>query len=181
MMISGSEWSAIENYNFTKLPYQRRFTFPLQINTDFAEDLTSKGFSIDAKMDFSKHERVLGSSVFTPPTDAFESDGPFDGWSINNRQNGSARYFTDGKKSGSSGATEQDLVLKGIKTRGESHMEGIELYSRHVLAVNNSVVSDSQSPGRDANVMSGTGFWEFAPVSREAVRGAKVFKGEDAL
>ena len=165
MMISGTENSTTG--------YARKFAFPLQATTEVRVDSDSRGFSIDARLDFSKDIQVVGRSVFPSPMDAFSSGGPFYGWLSTNRQNGSAYYFTDGKRRGSSGSTEQQLVVKGIKAG--TH-ESIPLYSRHVLAANNTLIADSQAMTGILGDTSLARNSDFAPLQSTDFIGGKRIK-----
>jgi hypothetical protein len=185
MMISGTDVSSSG--------YSRKFAYPLDVFNAINLNATTGAMSIDGNMDRSKNEQIVGNSVFPSPLGAYNSQGPFDGFTITNRQNGTAFYFADPSQgiSGGSGATEQDFVLKGIlndKTKapqGPLGGSGIELFSRHVLAANNSVVADSGPgalPNRDFSLSSGNYDFvmsDFAMVSARNIVGGKVVRRAD--
>ena len=167
MVISGTE-------TFTG-GYSRKFAYPLQATTHVKVNEGSKGFSIDAALDFSKSVQLVGNSVFPAPLGAFE--GTFDGWLLTNRQNGTAYYFTDGKSGGSGGSTEQQIVVNGLQVRGNSSTtKDVKVYSRHVLATNNSVVADSEADQELFNNAVSSQKTDFAPLSNDAITGGKLFK-----
>lgn len=182
MLISGSEWSEKHGRHDSMLLYERRFSYPLQVETRVVENTNSKGFSIDATLDFSKNVRILGNSVFSSHLDALESGARLDGYMLNTRQNGTAYYFSNGTNSGSGGATEQILRLKSLRANmslphdGTRSIIGADVYSRHVLAVNNTLVMDTEAELSDAFTAGVSRGSEFAPIIDERIVGAKILK-----
>jgi hypothetical protein len=145
LMISGMEKSSSG--------YSRKFAFPLYVFQSAVVDRDAGTMALVGRLDRSKNVQVIGNPVFPSPLDAFADQGPFDGWTITNRQNGSAFYFLHGSQSGSNGVTEQDFVLKGIINSDSKASQapmggnGNQLFTRHVLAANNSVIYDSGTAG----------------------------------
>jgi hypothetical protein len=172
MMISGFESSG---------SYRRKFTYPLQVTSEFKQEHGTHEFSIRADVDFSKNVQFTGNSVFTSPIDALSGQESYDSWLMTNRQNGSAYYFSDGKKSGSSGSTEQHLILKAGKHHGdsgleESNMTGDVVYVRHVLARKNTIIFDSDADSTSESVVMEQASSDFAPVAMKQVVGGKAVK-----
>ena len=134
--------------------YLRSFAYPLTVSERTTVESVSKNLSILASMDRGKNVQILGPSVFPSGLETLtplSSYGDWEGSSVSTRQNGSATY-TRGHAINSSisyGTTEQNYIFAGIGT-GPSlqyalpqFMATVELYSRHVLAVNGSVTQDS--------------------------------------
>jgi hypothetical protein len=184
MMISGTETSSSG--------YSRKFAYPLLVYSAVVQDPATGRMSIDGTMDRSKNLQVIGSSVFPSPLDAYAIQGPFDGWTVTNRQNGTAFYFSDPSKqqvSGGSGVTEQDFMLTGITNARLNGPQvplggiGVQLFSRHTLAANNSVVADSELDGAALNrvlsTLSGQSDFtmsDFAMIHSESIVGGKVIQ-----
>jgi len=140
--------------------YSRVYNYPLQATTIYAT-YPDGNFTIDAKLDRSKNVQTLGQLAFPSGLQAFGSKGSnkpnlatYSGTSTTNRQNGTATYLSvpSQSKSYGSGATEQNFVLAGIDASPSDLQSGLpkiegstELYHRHVLAINNSVVEDEES------------------------------------
>lgn len=170
--------------------YTRKFAYPLLVFS--AISMSPAGaMTLDGRMDRTKNVQVIGNSVFPSPLDAFASQGPFEASLETNRQNGTAFFFQDATKKVANGAgrTEQTLALQGFKNLKPSAPQmpmeaGAQLYSRHILAANNSIIADSASGmgiGRfvidnseDTQLM-----FEFPIVTQEQVKGGKVIVNSD--
>ncbi|MCJ1363287.1 hypothetical protein MMC16_002394 [Acarospora aff. strigata] len=161
--------------------YATTYAFPLTINSTYAflNPLFSPAFSVSASLSRSLDLSVSGPSVFpsglqsfTPNTTALTLDthaSPdsyttdtvhlhhFNTSILHTTQTGAATYYSSpSASSSSSGTTEQDFVFSGIALSGT-----VELYRRHVLAVNDSVREDEETvlgrggasrPSTDVNV-----------------------------
>jgi hypothetical protein len=131
--------------------YSRKFSYPLYVMSTVESDPVSKGMGIGGIVDRSKNLQVLGSSVFPSGLEFYPNEGPYDGYSLMTRQNGSAGYSMNPtlRQSVSWGATEQDYVLAGVMAKKLEYPQvpfmvgSTPLYSRVVLAVNGSVARDS--------------------------------------
>jgi len=130
--------------------YSRKFTYPLFVWSTYS--MSGNNITISANMDRGKSAQVIGPSAFPNGAESLTSNDTFNGASFNTRQNGSAQYISNRDTSQSWGATEQYLTLSGVQTGPASYpnfptSQGMQLlYSRHVLAVNASVVQDSNPP-----------------------------------
>jgi hypothetical protein len=135
--------------------YSRKFAYPLWAFSAISIDPASKAMAIDGILDRGKNFQVLGRSVFPTGLDSYVSQGPFDGMSLATRQNGTAGYKTipARNQSVSWGGTEQVFVFSGIDAARADYPQvplidgSTPLYSRHVLAVNGTVVGDTAPNG----------------------------------
>lgn len=136
--------------------FARSFTYPLNVSSSY-NVLEGGNFTIDATMGRAKNVQKTGRLAFPTEADSFNHNqlsgytSSFAGAKISNGQNGSAHYLGAPalKKSFGSGSTEQIYSLAGILGSGAS---GKDLYRRHILATNDSVVYDSESIGSDSQV-----------------------------
>ncbi|KAF2840826.1 hypothetical protein M501DRAFT_1014822 [Patellaria atrata CBS 101060] len=139
--------------------YARTFNYPLWVYSSYWEDAASGNFSIDAALDRGKKVQIRGDSVFPNGLQPYLTTNPaghtFAGSSSDNRQNGTAFYLAvpSRGRSYSWGATEQDFSFSGVKASeslnsqvGAFSKGDEELYHRHALAVNGTVVEDEESP-----------------------------------
>jgi hypothetical protein len=140
--------------------YSRVYDYPVWATTIYAT-YPDGNFTINAKVDRSKNVQTLGQLAFPSGLQTFSVKGStqpslasFSGTSSTTRQNGTASYLSVPalKKSFGSGTTEQDLSFAGIEASPSDIQAGLpkiedstELYHRHVVAVNNSVVEDEES------------------------------------
>jgi len=140
--------------------YSRKFSYPLYCYSTVDSDPVSKSMAISGIIDRSKNIQVIGSSVFPTGLESYPNEGPYDGFSVTTRQNGTAGYKMNPalRQSISWGATEQDYMFSGINAARNSYpqvpfMVGkTPLFERRVLAVNGSVARDSlQSVPQDVN------------------------------
>ncbi|KAL5472521.1 hypothetical protein PMIN07_000749 [Paraphaeosphaeria minitans] len=137
--------------------YSRSFSYPLRVSSSY-NVLEGGNYTIDAAMNRAKNVQKVGHLAFPTEADSFDySQLPgytysFTGAVISNSQNGSAHYLAAPalKKSFGSGSTEQVYSLAGISASGAAE---VDLYHRHTLATNDSVVYDSQSVGGDTYVV----------------------------
>jgi hypothetical protein len=116
--------------------------------------------SIIATVNRDKEVQTIGQAVFPTGLEAFthaaahKTYPSFDGSSLSTTQNGTATYLanTTSSTSFSYGTTEQDMTLSGLQvSRGRDAKvfptigESEELFHRHALAVNGTVVSDEET------------------------------------
>lgn len=144
-------------------PYVKAYHYPIWLNTSFHLDSRSGNFTIDAPIARGLFLDTWGSSVFPLQLDAFPNFKPWPndtvyGAGIHTTQNGSAHYLgVPSKKSAYGyGQTEQNFSFEGLHTPPRfreisldevstaSPFPGEELYFRHVLAANNTVLSDRE-------------------------------------
>ncbi|KAB8670395.1 hypothetical protein FH972_026308 [Carpinus fangiana] len=143
-------------------PYARHFTYPITVNTSYIQSATTSDITIDAVLSRGQDIQVLGVPVFPTGLQSFaaaqgKTSPSFQGSELRTSQNGSAHYQSTNNNAASSsyGSTEQNMIFAGIRTdnvesaaaNGQfpSIQGSGELYRRHVLAVNGSVVSDNES------------------------------------
>jgi hypothetical protein len=134
--------------------YSRSYDYPLWVNSSY-NVLPGGNYTIDAKMGRGKYVEQLGDLAFPSEAATFDytrlpsyATTPFVGTQSNNWQNGTAHYLAAPalKKSFGSGSTEQLYSLSGIT---EPVASGIDLYRRHIIAANDSVVFDQEVIGSD--------------------------------
>jgi hypothetical protein len=144
--------------------YSRAFSYPLDCNSTVIYYPPSSNFSILGTIDRGKDVVIVGQPVFPSglqPADLIHAQAKiktdvFTGSKLTTRQNGTATYTSLPAESRSvgSGTTEQELAFGGVE--GAIHMDatatGIptiegysELYHRHVLARNSSIVFDDET------------------------------------
>jgi hypothetical protein len=134
--------------------YSRSYDYPLWVNSSY-NVLSGGNYTINASMDRSKNVQQLGDLAFPSEADTFDyvrlpgySTPLFKGTQSNNRQNGTASYLAAPalKKSFGSGTTEQVYSLSGLTDPASS---GEDLYSRHIVAANDSIIFDQEVVGSD--------------------------------
>lgn len=146
MMIEGNHVDGVSSSG-----YARKFAYPLYVWSTISITNNGNDMTIGATMDRGKSAQNVGSSAFPNGAQSFAPNDTYNGDSFNTRQNGSAQYISlaSSNTSQSWGSTGQDLTLSGIQAGPPSYpnfpaVETIQqLYSRHVLAVNATVVQDS--------------------------------------
>ncbi|PSN68897.1 hypothetical protein BS50DRAFT_327493 [Corynespora cassiicola Philippines] len=132
--------------------YTRSFEYPLWVSSSYEEG-SGGNFTLQAEMNRGKHVQKIGALAFPP-----ETESPFTGVASRNTQNGTASYSAvpAQKTSYGSGITEQLYSLAGVsnaaalgkgETQNMTRQGGAELYRRHVLAANNSLILDEESFG----------------------------------
>ncbi|KAF2398952.1 hypothetical protein EJ06DRAFT_557491 [Trichodelitschia bisporula] len=131
--------------------YTRRFSYPLYVESFVKTEKSSRNLSIDAVMDRIKDVTVVGRSAFPTGLESFD-DGPFEGSRLRTRQNGSASYMSvpSQNRSSSWGGTEQTLSFWGLQAGSAAdgaleQNDQVDLYWRHALAINGSIVDDSDA------------------------------------
>ncbi|OCL04515.1 hypothetical protein AOQ84DRAFT_300730 [Glonium stellatum] len=137
--------------------YSKVYGYPLYVYSVYAAG-AGGNFSIAGTMDRSKNVQMVGQLAFPSELQSFDTSSStkasFSGTSSNNRQNGSATYLAvpSQTKSYSWGSTEQDLSLVGIQASPSALQTGAptvqgssELYHRHVLATNGTVIEDEHT------------------------------------
>ncbi|KAF2467066.1 uncharacterized protein BDR25DRAFT_72869 [Lindgomyces ingoldianus] len=142
--------------------YSKAFEYPLWVSSSYAM-LPGGNYTIDGNMERGKNVRRIGGLAFPSALEAFnfghlphQYGSSFAGTSSTDWQNGTASYLAvpAQKKSYGSGTTEQFYSLSGIgdvvtivqPTAEEfSNHLGADLYRRHVLASNNSIILDEET------------------------------------
>jgi hypothetical protein len=130
--------------------YSRSFDYPLYVWNTY-QVLNGGNYSIDGKMSRSKNVQQIGDLAFPNIVKTFsrapQYGSTFTGSTVTNTQNGTAGYLSAPalKRSFGHGMTEQWYTLNGL--RGASTTGGTELWRRHVLAVNDTLIGDEQSFG----------------------------------
>ena len=163
-------------------PYARRVEYPITVNSTFNEDSTS--LSISGSIQRSENILIAGSPVFPTGLQSFEADPEvpgngssprFQGSQLSTTQNGTAFYLNSPQLNTSSGTTQQDMQFAGVQIDGDfPNISGSEeLYRRHVVAVNGSVVDNEESlVGRPIEESSGRA----APVVADSWAGPNAMK-----
>jgi hypothetical protein len=145
-------------YDISSTGYAQKFSYDLYVSSVY--ETLGTNISIIATVNRDKEVQTIGQAVFPTGLEAFthaaahKTYPKFDGSSLSTTQNGTATYLanTTSSTSFSYGTTEQDMTLKGVQvshardakvfpTIGESE----ELFHRHALAVNGTVVSDEET------------------------------------
>jgi hypothetical protein len=146
----------------TSSNYVRSFGYPLWVQSSYNAP-SGGNVTIGASMERSKNVQQRGDLAFPNDWKIFDytrlrsmpySNQKFLGSDVNNWQNGTASYLSVPalKKSFGSGSTEQRLTLSGVgsghpATGPQDAQQGQELYQRHIVAANDSIVYDDQSFG----------------------------------
>lgn len=143
--------------------YANTYSYPLTVNSSFSVDAAGE-VGINATLTRGLDYNVYGPSVFpsgiqnfniTTPT-FFSPSGAlthqtiqlsptlpfFSGSLLSTTQTGSAEYFSGVNSSYSFGTTTQDFDFKGAELNAPDTT--VELYHRHVMAVNSTVTDDEQ-------------------------------------
>ncbi|KAL1797239.1 hypothetical protein ACET3X_003845 [Alternaria dauci] len=141
--------------------YSKSFEYPLWVQSSYNAP-EGGNVTIDASMERSKNVQQQGDLAFPNdlktfdytllPSIPYNNNQAFLSSDVNNWQNGTASYLSVPalKKSFGSGNTEQRLTLSGIADAHPStgSPSSQEVYQRHVVASNDSIVYDEQSFGQ---------------------------------
>jgi hypothetical protein len=134
--------------------YSTTYHYPVWVNTSYAMDPGSGNFTIDATITRGLTMEVHGPSVFPNGLQSFYNlpnsrnlPSSFTGSVISTTQNGSAHYQSVPAlhTAFGFGTTEQDFIFNGLRAGIGDPSSGKELYHRHVLAVNGTVIKDQES------------------------------------
>ena len=167
--LTGQGLVQVTNQNTTGLDtsssgYADRYSYPIDVHSsyciDAAGDVGINGTIIHG-LDFN----VFGPSVFPSGIQSFNITTPaqfslsgslvpqsvhltdnlprFSGSQLSTTQTASAQYYSSGRRSYSFGTTEQDFSFSGVEVNQPDVT--VELYTRHVLAVNSTVTEDNQT------------------------------------
>ena len=140
--------------------YSKHYSYPLYAFS--TAEIVADNLTLTAIVARSKDVQTFGQAVFPSGLESFSNahaiqpmHKTFQGAWLSTWQNGSATYIANQteKTSYSFGATEQDLTFSGMQqSSGEATQlypadatQTEELFHRHVLAVNGSVVSDEET------------------------------------
>jgi hypothetical protein len=137
--------------------YQRTFEYPLWVISSYNAP-TGGNVTIDGKIGRGKNVEQLDDLAFLNDWRTFDRtllpsmpyNQSFGGSDTKNWQNGTASYLSVPaiKKSFGSGTTEQFFTLSGTPRAAEQ--SGEELYERHIIAANDSIVFDQERFGGQA-------------------------------
>jgi len=149
--------------NVASSGFSTRFAYPLLVWSTVSITNSGNDIAIVATMDRGKNAQVVGPSAFPTGAESFESNTTYNGASYGTRQNGSANYvaLASSNTSQSWGTTEQDFTLSGLLAGGPSYPNFPpvgpiqQLYSRHVLAVNATVIQDSNPSSSSEGYIGG--------------------------
>jgi hypothetical protein len=150
--------------------YSRSYDYPLSVISSYNAP-SGGNVSINASMDRLKNIQQQGDLAFPNDWKTFDytrlpsapyNNCTFLGSDVNNRQNGTASYLSvpAQKKSYGSGSTEQRFSLSGVGPQFQ------ELYRRHILAANDSIVYDEESFGDQLRIQS-----KFAAPNQQVTNG----------
>jgi hypothetical protein len=122
------------------ITYSRSFQYPLDVISAYTV-LQGGNYTITGDMSRGKNVRKLGALAFPNDAQIYDYGKDYVGTVSSDWQNGTAAYLAVPaiKKSFGSGTTEEKYSLAAIG--------GSDLYKRHVLAVNDTLVLDEQSIG----------------------------------
>ena len=139
--------------------YVRTYDYPLYSFSTQA--LVAGNLTLTAALSRSKNVETLGQSVFPTGLESFSDTKGFypqhhsyQGASLLTAQNGTAFYTSNQteRTSYSYGTTEQDMTFSGVRGAAEPAgygppqiTETKELFHRHVLAVNGSIITDEET------------------------------------
>ncbi|KIX96690.1 uncharacterized protein Z520_07409 [Fonsecaea multimorphosa CBS 102226] len=137
--------------------YSRTFDYPLFVNSTVVQDKSAGTLSISAALRRAQVIEIGGRSVFPTGLESFDLPHPEDAGRLGSRQrfhgsrlttsqNGSAVYFSHGNTSISPGTTQQHLSLYGLLSAalGSVPETSVEVYRRHVVAVNDTLVRNEE-------------------------------------
>jgi hypothetical protein len=172
--------------------YQRTFEYPLWVISSYNAP-TGGNVTIDGKIGRGKNVEQLGDLAFLNDWRTFDRtllpstpyNLSFGGSDTKNWQNGTASYLSVPaiKKSFGSGTTEQFFTLSG--TSRAADQSGEELYERHIIAANDSIVFDQERFGGQAVQRSRINFASQSPTDNGmheyAGRGVRALLGRGPL
>lgn len=159
--------------------YSKSYDYPLWVISSY-QVLAGGNFTIDGKMGRGKYVQKMGGLAFPSDAETFDYSllpgyaSSFKGTQVNNWQNGTASYLAAPalKKSFGSGSTEQLYSLNGITDPAAS---GVNLYRRHIVAANGTIVFDEETTGASTQnsfaVAPGTGMQTYAKLGIRATLG----------
>lgn len=168
--------------------YSRSFEYPLKVISSY--DAPAGGnVTIDANMDRGKIVQQFGELAFPNEWQTFDytrlyskpyGNATFLGSNVNNWQNGTASYLgiPAQKRSFGSGSTRQLFLLSGISGKPIAVVQGgtnqgsearlrqmsEELYRRHIMAANDTIVFDDETFGDQAHEQSSLGASNLRPI-----------------
>ncbi|ETI23742.1 hypothetical protein G647_05547 [Cladophialophora carrionii CBS 160.54] len=135
--------------------YSRVFSYPLCVNSTVIEDKAAHTLFISATINRGQEVEVYGQLVFPTGLEPFnrslgfllgdfQRHEAFVGSRLSTTQNGSAIYSRHENVSTSPATTQQDLTFSGIPASDPEagSQRHVELYRRHVIAVNDTLVED---------------------------------------
>ncbi|KAF2127431.1 hypothetical protein P153DRAFT_67389 [Dothidotthia symphoricarpi CBS 119687] len=167
--------------------YYKTFDYPLYVWSSY--NMFSGGeYIIHADMDRGKYAYQFGELAYPNEWKTFDHAGqastPFRGTTIHNRQNGTASYYgiPAQRRAYSSGSTEQSFLLKGVsevtvREVGLPTLTKEELYRRHVIAANDSVVSDETTFVEESSQRYVKPWMQARGAHRFAMKGIKAWLG----
>nr|OQO26626.1 hypothetical protein B0A51_06688 [Rachicladosporium sp. CCFEE 5018] len=146
-------------YDVSSSGYAKHFSYPLYAYSSYTTQVDN--FTIQATINRGKNVQTLGQGVFPSGLESFSASTAvhsiipaFQGASLSTTQNGNAIYIanTTSSTSSSFGTREQDMTFSGVTTGSGADPYGFpaisgsrELFKRHVLAVNGTVVADTET------------------------------------
>jgi hypothetical protein len=150
--------------------YKSLYSYPLYVNSSYIVDPSGSGnFSLGATLSQGLNLEISGLLVFPTGLEPFTSLPKtssvvpgLTGSYLNTELNGTASYFASPSTGTgySFGSTEQEFYLGGVKAVSGNAGGGFGLYSRHIKAVNATVVQDDESlAGDDVGSFQTSNFW----------------------
>ncbi|KAI9776462.1 MAG: hypothetical protein M1839_009573 [Geoglossum umbratile] len=131
--------------------YSRAYGYPIWVNTSYSFESVSGNFTIDAGISRGLDLEIWGNPVFPTGLHSFASPltttphpRALTGSALHTTQNGSAHYEAAPalRLALGHGTTEQDFTFIDLHSFTGA---GYELYHRHVLATNGTVVKDNET------------------------------------
>ncbi|KAI9766658.1 MAG: hypothetical protein M1835_007148 [Candelina submexicana] len=139
----------------------RKYSYPLIVNTSYNAEATSGNFTIDATISrglemstYGDHHQLRDPRLTSMHSIEVANPLKLCGTALSTTQNGTAHYLAVPaiSKSFSFGSTEQKFTIHGLEAKPQgdpgSNEELNEIYYRHVLASNGTVVKDQERLSR---------------------------------
>ncbi|KAH3904981.1 hypothetical protein HBI56_218300 [Parastagonospora nodorum] len=183
---------ATKGTSISSTGFSRSFDYPLWVISSYNAP-AGGNVTIDAKIARGKNVQQTGDLAFLNEWRTFDHASlhstpysvAFTGSNTTNWQNGTASYLSVPaiKKSFGTGTTEQFLILSG--TAGSVDYGSGKLYQRHIIAANNTVVSDQERFGDQAVQRSRINLANQSPIAggldEYAGRGVRALLGRGPL
>lgn len=155
-----------DGHDVSSSGYAKRYSYPLYAYSTAA--MVADNVTYTAVVNRGKDVQTLGQPVFPTGLESFSSVEAvhpayrsFQGASLSTTQNGSA-YYTSNQTAMTSytyGTTTQDMTFSGVKAQANPSPYGFpritqseELFHRHAMAVNGTVVEDEETLVDDTDV-----------------------------
>lgn len=163
--------------------YSSIYSYPLYVNSSHSTSPTNN-LSIEAELDQGLHIEVRGDPVFPAGLEAFTTVGRnasqrLVGSRLSTFRSGQASFhlWGNGTHSSGFGSTLQHFYFGGIKSerseRGLSNASNVDLYSRNVSAVNDTLIFDEEKVRVPGQALLRRRRWPHGPVGPSAFAPAR--------